>query len=228
MTAQKQPQMMLFDNSVVAVSAFIRRCRVCVHLRSAVAFGGTAMPTPRQLPRLFALARNAGLDNAALHDVVERRYGLTSLKALMPRQYEELTAALTRAADGGPMPTTPTPAETAELAPLSDGKWVGTLGAARTAVRTIIEDGLLWPAIEEDDIELAARLFEAFRLHRRSFRRISLDQCRKISLEWLNYDIALWRCAATRYLDGYTSRGHETYFEGVLRGVARERTTLNI
>lgn len=43
---------------------------------------------------LFVLAKNAGLDNAALHGEIKARYGIDSIKDLTPSSYQGLIRLL--------------------------------------------------------------------------------------------------------------------------------------
>ena len=54
------------------------------------------MPTDRQISRLYALARNAGLSHADVTDELQSRYGVSSSRRLSPGQYEAYTADLIR------------------------------------------------------------------------------------------------------------------------------------
>ena len=172
------------------------------------------MPTRPQLARLFALARNAGVDNETLHDLIKSRFKLDSVRTLSARQYEDLTRSLAqrRVLDRTIVPPT-------DIVPFNgvtlDHPCHGHMLA--TAARA---DGEFYLGATEDDIALAGKLLDCFRTYRKR-GRIMVHQARAMMRSWLPYHVEVWREAARRYLEQASTRD-EKYFAGILRRVQRD------
>ena len=172
------------------------------------------MPTRPQLARLFALARNAGLDNASLHDIIESRFGHKSVKDLMPRQYEDLTRSLSQRHVPERMPL-----QVPDIAPLN-GTYLDHPSHGYMVALAARSDGELFPGATEADITIAGKLLDCFRTYRKR-KRIAMAQARGMMRSWLPYHIEVWREAARRYLEQASTRD-EKYFAGILRRVQRD------
>ena len=168
------------------------------------------MPSKQQISRLFALANNAGLDNAAVHNEIASRYGYESVKQLTPREYEEFTADVSRWGDREGEP---------DIAPID--KHVGTTGGCFMVINQMVEAGAFFGDATDDDLETAANLLDHFRRYRSTWRRLAVTQIEAIVAGWRQYDLADWREAAKRFMT-QSSLKDEKYFQGILRRVAKE------
>ncbi|HJN16233.1 MAG TPA: hypothetical protein QGH10_12100 [Armatimonadota bacterium] len=167
--------------------------------------------TNRQLKRLFALSRKAGIDGAELKQIVQERYGHESRRDLSGREYEELCVHLQEVAgDRGKA--------SGRLQP-------GELANEMEILAWLQSEGLPWDPIAVTDFDgtRAVALLDDFRRRRVRCGRISVAQARKWLGWWGRYSIHAWRLSADAWLNSYRGQmdKDETYFMGIVRKQAR-------
>ena len=170
------------------------------------------MPTTPQLKRLFALARNAGLTPDEVKGIVAERYGHASRRDLSDREYEELCVHLQEVSG--------------DRSAASGRRKAGELANPMEILAWLNEKPRLpWDAVAltEHDVTTVMTLLDDFRVRRDSYLRISVAQARRWLGWWGRYPLSAWREAAGIWLSCYRSRLDldETYFQGILRKVAR-------
>ena len=167
--------------------------------------------TNRQLKRLFALARRAGVTPDEVKALVYERYGHESRRDLSDREYEELCVHLqTVAGDRGK--------DSGRLQPGELANEMEILGWLQT-------EGLPWDpvAVTDSDVTRAVILLDDFRRRRVKYARISVRQARKWLGWWGRYGLHVWRQSADVWLTHYRSNMDfdETYFMGIVRKLSK-------
>jgi hypothetical protein len=164
------------------------------------------MPTNRQLKRLFALARKAGISPDEVKTLVADRYGHASRRDLSDREYEELCLHLQ---------------ETSGARSRAGGRrQPGELADQMEILAFLREEGLPWDTtvLTDSDITVALAILDDFRCYRQSYKRLSVAQVRSCLRGWGRYPVWVWRRSADVWLTHYRTL-NERYFAGILQHV---------
>ncbi len=170
------------------------------------------MPTDRQISRLYALARNAGLTHADVTDELQARYGVASSRGLSPAQYEAYTADLIRR-------NTPV-----------DGVYRDGAYSAPHHLREFAagcrQFGRLWPgAMTEGDVTALTILLDDWRRYRARTRALSQRQMDGIVRMLGRYPIVVFRAAAAIWLERYRTGHDEKYFKAICEHLQRDEAS---
>ena len=167
------------------------------------------MPSRRQINRFWSLARNAGLDHAAVHSELDRLYGLSSSRDLTPSQYEEYTLSLLRR--GRP-----------EEGLYREGAYSDAESLASYA-ETAVRFGRLWRDLDstDDDLQLLILLLNDFRLYRARDRRLSQKQVDAIVERLDRVPLPVFRRAAAVWIEGHRTK-NERYFFGICQHIGAD------
>ena len=173
------------------------------------------MLSPRELKRLFAIARKAGIEGDALSEIVAARYQLSSRKALTRAQYQDLCAHLQTA--GASAAQSSGRHRAGELANLLE--ITAFLNEHRGTASNAV------PGFTSADLSAAAQLLDDFRRRRTEYGRISARNARTWLSWWARYDLPTWRAAVAIWNEHYRSNLDvaERYFIGIAKNVARAR-----